>query len=52
MTSICWSKEHRELITSHGHPKNYLKVWKYPTMSKVAELRGHGGKGLNWKGLE
>lgn len=39
-----WCKEHQELITSHGHPRHQLTIWKYPTMTKITELKGHGGK--------
>lgn len=38
--AILWSKEYRELITSHGFALNQLTIWKYPAMTKVAELTG------------
>jgi cell division cycle protein 20 (cofactor of APC complex) len=44
VSSICWSTEHKELISSHGHPKCVLKIWKYPSLVKVAELKGHKGE--------
>ncbi|KAK7492880.1 hypothetical protein BaRGS_00015827 [Batillaria attramentaria] len=45
--SILWSKEHRELISSHGFAQNQLIIWKYPSMSKVAELTGHTARVLH-----
>ena len=37
---LLWSTNYRELISSHGFSQNQLTVWKYPSMSKVAELTG------------
>jgi cell division cycle 20, cofactor of APC complex len=45
--SILWSKHDKELVTSHGFSKNQLTVWKYPTMSKIAELSGHTSRVLH-----
>ncbi|KAK6172157.1 hypothetical protein SNE40_015883 [Patella caerulea] len=42
--SILWSKEHRELISGHGYSQNQLSLWKYPSMSKVADLMGHSAR--------
>ena len=39
--SVLWNKEHREVITGHGFSQNQLTLWKYPTLTKVAELTGH-----------
>ncbi|KAL6080371.1 ubiquitin-protein transferase activating protein [Balamuthia mandrillaris] len=39
--SLVWSKTHRELVSSHGFSENQLTVWKYPSLVKVTELRGH-----------
>lgn len=39
--SIVWSKEYKELVSSHGYAQNQLTVWKYPSMVKVTELTGH-----------
>jgi len=38
--AILWSKEYKELISSHGFALNQLTIWKYPAMNKVAELTG------------
>ena len=39
--ALLWSPEYRELISSHGFARNEVTIWKYPTMTKVAELLGH-----------
>ena len=39
--ALLWSTEYRELISSHGFARNEVTIWKYPTMTKVAELLGH-----------
>ncbi|KAJ3700107.1 hypothetical protein LUZ61_003812 [Rhynchospora tenuis] len=38
---LLWNKEERELLSSHGPDKNQIALWKYPSMSKIAELTGH-----------
>ena len=44
MCSVLWSEENRELMSGHGMPHNYLSIWRYPCMSKVADLTGHSGR--------
>jgi len=39
--SIQWNNEGKELVSAHGFSKNQLSVWKYPTMTKIADLTGH-----------
>ncbi|KAJ4752425.1 hypothetical protein LUZ62_086830 [Rhynchospora pubera] len=38
---LLWSKSDWELVSSHGLTKNQLVLWKYSSMSKMAELTGH-----------
>jgi cell division cycle 20, cofactor of APC complex len=45
--SIIWSKNRRELCSSHGYSQNQLILWKYPTMCKMKELTGHTARVLN-----
>lgn len=40
VSSILWSEEYRELISSHGYVNNELIIWKYPTFQRVTELTG------------
>lgn len=41
VSSLIWSKNSRELISSHGFSQNQLVIWKYPSLVRIAELRGH-----------
>uniref|UniRef100_A0A1D1XUV6 Anaphase-promoting complex subunit cdc20 n=1 Tax=Anthurium amnicola TaxID=1678845 RepID=A0A1D1XUV6_9ARAE len=44
--SLLWSKNERELLSSHGFTQNQLTLWKYPSMVKMAELMGHTSRVL------
>jgi cell division cycle protein 20 (cofactor of APC complex) len=39
--ALLWSKNEKELLSSHGLPQNELILWKYPSMVKMVELKGH-----------
>ncbi|XP_026662933.1 cell division cycle 20.2, cofactor of APC complex-like [Phoenix dactylifera] len=41
VSALLWSKNERELLSSHGFPNNQLTLWKYPSMTKITELIGH-----------
>lgn len=45
--SVLWSRNQRELCSSHGYSENQLVLWKYPTMTKIKELTGHTARVLN-----
>lgn len=45
--AILWSKTYRELVSAHGFANNQLTIWKYPSLTKVAELTGHTNRILN-----
>ena len=38
--ALLWSSEYKELVSSHGFAQNQLVIWKYPSLTKVAELTG------------
>jgi cell division cycle protein 20 (cofactor of APC complex) len=44
VSSLAWNRENKEMISSHGNPKNQLTVWKCSTMCKVGEVVGHEGR--------
>ncbi|KAL8170575.1 hypothetical protein V2J09_022379 [Rumex salicifolius] len=44
--SLLWSKNERELLSSHGFTQNQLTLWKYPSMVKMADLTGHTSRVL------
>ncbi|KAG5177261.1 hypothetical protein JKP88DRAFT_170337, partial [Tribonema minus] len=39
--ALQWSRTEKELLSSHGYIDNSLCLWKYPSMVKVKELKGH-----------
>ncbi|CAM9801837.1 unnamed protein product, partial [Sphacelaria rigidula] len=39
--ALQWSKHNKELVSSHGFSENQLCLWKYPSMLKIKEFRGH-----------
>nr|XP_006814817.1 PREDICTED: cell division cycle protein 20 homolog [Saccoglossus kowalevskii] len=41
VSGILWSQEYKELISGHGYSAYHLAIWKYPSMKKVADLKGH-----------
>lgn len=45
--ALLWSKEYKEIISSHGFALNQLTIWGYPSMTKVAELTGHTNRVLH-----
>lgn len=45
--SIVWNPHDKELLTSHGFSQNQLTVWKYPSLTRMAELKGHTSRVLH-----
>lgn len=45
--ALQWSPFEKELLSSHGYAENQLCLWKYPTMAKVKELKGHTSRILH-----
>lgn len=45
--SLLWNKHQREIVSSHGFSENQLILWKYPTMTKIQEFKGHSARVLN-----
>jgi cell division cycle protein 20 (cofactor of APC complex) len=45
--AVIWSRHSKELISSHGYSQNQLIVWKYPSMQKLSELKGHSSRVLH-----
>ncbi|KAK7378887.1 hypothetical protein VNO80_04336 [Phaseolus coccineus] len=44
--ALLWNKNERELLSSHGFTQNQLTLWKYPSMLKMGELKGHTSRVL------
>ena len=44
---LIWSKSEKEILSSHGFSHYQLCLWKYPSMTKVKELKGHSARVLH-----
>lgn len=47
ITSILWSRAYKEILTTHGYPKNHLSLWKYPSLKRIGDLPGHDTRVLH-----
>ncbi|XP_020292214.1 cell division cycle protein 20 homolog isoform X2 [Pseudomyrmex gracilis] len=45
--ALLWSRNYKEIVSGHGYAQNQLTIWKYPSMTKVAELTGHTSRVLH-----
>lgn len=44
VTDVLWALQEKELVTAHGYSRNQLSLWKYPSLTKIADLEGHTGR--------
>ncbi|XP_028988145.1 cell division cycle protein 20 homolog [Betta splendens] len=47
ISSLMFAPNYKELVSAHGFAQNNIAIWKYPSLSKVAELNGHEDRVLN-----
>lgn len=47
VTAIAFAKDSRELVSSHGFADNQLIFWRYPSMTKLAEISAHDSRILH-----
>ncbi|KAF5732262.1 cell division cycle 20.5 cofactor of APC complex-like isoform X1 [Tripterygium wilfordii] len=43
-SQICgleWNRHHKEILSGHGYTENQLCLWRYPSMTKVGEIKRH-----------
>jgi cell division cycle protein 20 (cofactor of APC complex) len=45
--ALQWSNTEKELVSSHGFSDNQLILWKYPTLTRIKEFRGHTARVLH-----
>lgn len=45
--ALLWAENYKELVSGHGFANNEIIIWKYPSMTKVAELTGHTARVLH-----
>jgi cell division cycle 20, cofactor of APC complex len=46
VSALLWNQNERELLSSHGFTENQLTLWNYPSMVRMAELKGHTSRVL------
>ncbi|XP_071491166.1 cell division cycle protein 20 homolog [Diadema antillarum] len=46
VSSILWSRAYKELVTGHGYAQNQLTIWKFTTMERICDLKGHTNRVL------
>lgn len=47
VTSLIWSRHHKELLSTHGLPNNHLTIWAYPTLNKIIDIPAHDSRILH-----
>ncbi|KAM3866300.1 cell division cycle protein 20 homolog [Diretmus argenteus] len=47
VSSLVFAPNYKELVSGHGFAHNNVVIWKYPSLTKVAELNGHEDRVLN-----
>lgn len=47
VSSLAWNKYHQQLISAHGHPRNHMMIWQYPSMTRLGTLTGHSERILH-----
>ena len=45
--ALQWSPHEKEILSSHGYAENQLCLWKYPSMVRCKELKGHSSRVLH-----
>lgn len=45
--ALQWSPLEKEILSSHGYAENQLSLWKYPSMARSKDLRGHTSRVLH-----
>ncbi|KAF8980659.1 ubiquitin-protein transferase activating protein [Entomortierella lignicola] len=47
VTSIIWSTEYKEFMSSHGYPDNNISIYGYPSMNKIIDIPAHESRILH-----
>lgn len=45
--ALQWSPLEKEILSSHGYAENQLCLWKYPTLTRMKEFKGHSSRVLH-----
>lgn len=41
VTSLAWSTQYKEIVSTSGFPDNSISVWSYPSLVRTAEIPAH-----------
>ena len=44
--NLMFSKNTREIVSTHGYSNNEIIVWNYPSLQKISTLTGHTSRVL------
>lgn len=47
VSSLVFAPNYKELVSGHGFAHDKVIIWRYPSLTKVAELEGHEDRVLN-----
>ncbi|XP_029971103.1 cell division cycle protein 20 homolog [Salarias fasciatus] len=47
ISSLAFAPNYKELVSAHGYAHNNVVIWKYPSLTRVAELSGHEDRVLS-----
>ncbi|XP_076001126.1 cell division cycle protein 20 homolog [Genypterus blacodes] len=47
ISALVFAPNYKELVSAHGYVHNNVVIWKYPSLSKVAEHNGHEDRVLS-----
>uniref|UniRef100_A0A7N6C3Z7 CDC20/Fizzy WD40 domain-containing protein n=1 Tax=Anabas testudineus TaxID=64144 RepID=A0A7N6C3Z7_ANATE len=47
ISSLVFAPNYKELVSAHGFAHNNVTIWKYPSLTRVAELNGHEDRVLS-----
>ncbi len=40
ISSLVFAPNYKELVSGHGYAHNNVVIWKYPSLTKIAEFNG------------
>ncbi|ODQ65719.1 WD40 repeat-like protein, partial [Nadsonia fulvescens var. elongata DSM 6958] len=47
VTSLKWSIDYKEIVSTHGFPNNNIVVWNYPDLTKLVDITAHESRILH-----
>ncbi|PVU85831.1 hypothetical protein BB559_006752 [Furculomyces boomerangus] len=47
VTSLIWSKNYKEIMSTHGFPNNSIVIWSYPSLDKIVDIPAHDSRVLH-----